>query len=306
MWSREEGIDRSPTTLLHAEPGKNTFPQTFRTRVYRWSVAAMRELQWGTSMGEVVNDVNNSLRAIYEGLCDAYGRPMLVTFTDAKRNPRLRSPEYQLEAHLDHCPDLEVMNYIGAVFQVSERIIEAGGGADPVEEPRRLGAELNRIFEEEGIGYRWTEGRIVRYDGEVTHTEAMVPALVALASGRFGTAASEFDAAVAAFGRGGWRDTITNANAALESVLKILTGEKGTAGQLIKAAVDREPRLIPNYLGTGAKQFGDMMDGINAARSQQGAHGLGGRESEADERLARLILTWTAALITFLADDQPT
>src|SRR5947207_752249 len=82
-------------------------------------------------------------------------------------------------AHLEHCPDIEVLDYIDAVLQMSARIIERSG-AEPVEEPHSLGGEINRIFEEEGVGYRWADGRIVRFDGEITHREAILPALVAL------------------------------------------------------------------------------------------------------------------------------
>jgi hypothetical protein len=92
-------------------------------------------------------------------------------------------------------------------------------------------------------------------------------------------------------------------NAALESVLKIRTGKEGAAGDLIKEALKQG--LIPNYLAAGADALAKIMHAVNAARSQQGsAHGLGGRPPEADERLARFVLTTTAALITLLADDS--
>lgn len=90
------------------------------------------------------------------------------------------------------CPDLEVMDYIDAVFQISASIIEQQGGVDPVEEPHRLGSEINKILEEEGVGYRWTDGRLLRFDAEITHTQAVVPALAALANERFGAAGGEF------------------------------------------------------------------------------------------------------------------
>jgi hypothetical protein len=83
------------------------------------------------------------------------------------------------------------------VFQVSSYLIEWYGGAHPAEEPQRLAARINQIFEEEGIGYRWIDGRLVRFDGEVTHELAVVPALTALATGRFGAAQAEFDVTAA-------------------------------------------------------------------------------------------------------------
>jgi hypothetical protein len=302
LWSRREGIVRPPAGLLHAEPGSQGFPETFRTRVFRWSMEAMAQLQHGAPMGEVVNDAEESMEFLFRELCSAYGRNLLVPFADAHRRAVLRLAPQQLSAHLAHCPDLEVMDYIDAVFQQSGRIIERAGGADPLEEPHRLGASINKIFEEEGVGYRWTEGRLVRFDGEIVHSEAIVPALAALATGRFGAAQGEFEEAAADFGRGAWRDTITNANAALESVLKIATGKEGSAGHLIGEA--RRQGLIPNYLGASAENLARLMHGVHATRSQQGSsHGLGNRAVEADERLGRLVLTMAAALITFLADD---
>jgi hypothetical protein len=233
LWSRREGIVRPPDRLLHAEPGSQGFPETFRTRVFSWSIEAITHLEHGAPMGEVVNDAEDSMEFLYQELCSAYGRNPLIAFTDAARRPDIRAAPQQLSAHVAHCPDLEVMDYIDAVFQHSAWIIERSGAADPLEEPQRLGARVNRIFKEEGIGYRWTEGRLVRFDGEIVHTEAIVPALAALATGRFGAAHAEFEEAAADFGRGAWRDTITNANAALESVLKIVTAKEGTAGDLI-------------------------------------------------------------------------
>lgn len=267
LWSRKEGIVRPPGQLVHAEPGSSVFPETFRTRVFRWSTEAMKHLQHGAPMGEVVNDARLTMEHLYEELCSAYGREILVGYTDAAHRADLRSAERQLPDHLGLCPDIEVIDYIDAVFQVSASIVEQSGAADPLEEPRRLGAGINRIFEEEGVGYRWTDGRLVRFDGQIVHTEAMLPALAVLSTGRFGAAQSEFEEAVADFGRGAYRDTLTNANAAFESVLQVLTGKKGTAGDLIMEA--RRQGLIPKYLGTSVENFEKLMHGLPAARGQQ-------------------------------------
>jgi hypothetical protein len=260
LWSRREGIVRPAAQVVHAEPGSSSFPPAFRTRVYRWSRDAMRRLQWGTSMGDVVNAEGDSMQRLLDELCSAYGRELLVQYTEAHRRHDLRSADRQLPDHVDICPDLEVMDYIDAVFQISASIIEQQGGADPVEEPHRLGREINKIVEEEGVGYRWTDGRLVRFDAEITHTQAVVPALAALANERFGAAGAEFDEAVGDFGRGAYRDALTNANAALESVLKVLTGNtSGTAGDLIREA--RRQELLPKPLGASVQNLEKLMHG---------------------------------------------
>jgi hypothetical protein len=121
-------------------------------------------------MGDVVNAEGVSMQRLLEELCSAYGRELLVQYTDADRRHDLRSPDRQLPHHVDMCPDLEVLDYIDAVFQISASIIEQHGGADPMEESHRLRSEIDKIFEEEGVGYRRTDGRLVRFDAEITHT----------------------------------------------------------------------------------------------------------------------------------------
>jgi hypothetical protein len=301
LWSRKEGIVGPPSTLLYAEPGSTSFPGTFRNRVLRWSFQLLRAFQWSTSMGEIVDDFRDTSRSLYEELCAAYGREELGALRgNGPASSRDIEADRRLERHVAHAPDIEVLDYIDAVIQFARELMGGYGDPSPGGEDYRPLDDLNEIFREEGVGYRWTEARLVRFDGEVPHTEAVVPALAALASGEFGAAKDEFDEAVAAFARGAWRDTITHGNAALESVLKVTTGKEGTAGELIRAALQQG--LIPNYLGGSADAIAKIMHGVNASRSQQGsAHGLGERESEADERLARFVLTTTASLIALLA-----
>jgi hypothetical protein len=243
------------------------------------------------------------MESLDHDLRSAYGRMHLV-YPEKDSPTGLRTSKGQLRAHTATCYDTELMDYIDAVFQKSAEIIERSTEGEGGQEAQRLASEINRIFEEEGVGYRWVGGRLVRFDGEITHTEATLPALNALAAGRFGAAEGEFDAAVAAYGRGAWRDTLTHANAALESVLKIATGKRGTAGPLIAEA--KKKGLIPDYLEASAESLAEMAHAVPAARGQQGSsHGLGDKPPKADERLARLVLTTTAAWITFLADRSP-
>jgi hypothetical protein len=210
---------------------------------------------------------------------------------------------HQLPAHLGRCPDNEVLDFVDAVFQMSAHVIDGGGGADPAEEPERLGEEVNSIFAEEGIGYRWVAGKIVRFDEGFTHEQAIKPAIELLAGGGFGAANEEFGAAVDAYRAERWRDAITNANAAFESVLKVVTGKPNlAAADLIREA--KREGVIPGYLEASAENLERLMHAIPAARGQQGsAHGLGEKPVEADQHLAQLVLSLAAAFILFIARD---
>lgn len=289
LWSRKEGLLKPPPGLLHATEGSANFPQVFRNRVGFW-------------MGDAFDQFSRPAAVVsmlYDDLRKEYGRATLIS-------PRwAATPELQLSGHLRTCPDTEVLDLIDAVFQESEYFMALQGHYDLVAtESHRLAEEMNRVFAEEAVGYRRVGDRLIRYDGEVTHQQAVVPALQALANGNYGAAEDEFGEAVSDFSRGRWRSSLTHANAAFESVLKVLTGEsKGTAGDLIRVAKNKG--LIPGYLGASSDTLAGMMHGLPAARAQQGsAHGLGPKPVEADERLARLVLVMAAAFIVFLTADR--
>lgn len=86
-------------------------------------------------------------------------------------------------------------------------------------------------------------------------------------------------------------------------MLRVLTGKtSGPAGDLIREA--RQQGLVPKPLGASVENLEKLMHGIPAIRGQEGSsHGLGDRTGLADERLARLVVTMTTAVIVFLADD---
>lgn len=273
-----------------------------------WAETAFRRIEFGTPTGEIVNDHEESWTRLYQGLSEAYGRSPLVTLREMNRRVQSQAdfgPERQLGAHLMICADIEVMDFIAGVFQVSASMLEASsrrstfrrvGAGDEAEE---LGALINRIFEEEGVGYRWLAGQIVRFDEPVTHDLAIEPAVELLRDGQFGEANDEFSAALDAYRDGRWRDAITNANAAFESVLKVRTGKSGlTAGPLIRAA--REQGVIPKYLGGAVENLEKLMHAAPATRGAEAAHGQGDRPSEADQHLAQLIVSVVASFILFV------
>lgn len=88
-------------------------------------------------------------------------------------------------------------------------------------------------------------------------------------------------------------------------MFKILTGKPNlTAGELIKEA--RRQLIIPGYLEDAVEHLEKLMHAVPAVRGQQGSsHGLADRPVEADEELARLILTIAASFIVFFAGRAP-
>lgn len=137
---------------------------------------------------------------------------------------------------------------------------------------RHATSRLNAVCEEEGVGYRWTDGELIRFDDPVAHAEAVEPAMELLAAGQFGQANAEFRRTLECYRSGAWRDAITNANAAFESVLKVVTGKHNlTAGPLIAEA--RRQGVIPGYMQSSAENLAKVMNVVPAVRGQEGPHG---------------------------------
>lgn len=302
LWSRKQGLIRPPERLLYAEKDGHRFPKTFRKRAYIWAQEAFRSIEFRFEGSVLANNAHESWSRLYQGLSAAYGRLPLVPLAElghvADRSNAAAMP--QLSGHVLVCPDNEVIDFIDAVFQVGAEVLQADGHSPIGSKLQEIGRVINGVFEEEGIGYRWVAGQILRYDEGATHELAIKPAVELLRGGRFGEANSEFSDALDAYRAGRWRDAITNANAAFESVLKVQTGKSGlTAGPLIREA--REQGVIPKYLGAAVENLEKLMHAAPATRGAEAAHGQGDRPSEANQHLAQLIISVVASFILFLA-----
>lgn len=261
-------------------------------------------------MGEVQNPIDESLRLFCADLAEAYGRSILVPLSLTEglvASSEARQPRRQLAAHLARCSDFEVLDLVDATVQKVIQLLTAGlVMGDITSDIHAISSRFNEICEEEGAGYRWSEGELVRFDSSATHELAVAPAMTLLADPEYANADAEFRRALECYRASAWRDAITNANAALESVLKLATGRSsGTAGFLIAEA--RRQGLIPRYTEGAAENLVRLMNLVPAVRGQQGSsHGLGDREMEADEHLAQLVVSTAAAFIVFIARPRST
>jgi len=155
-----------------------------------------------------------------------------------------RMSENPVVEHFFRCRDEEVMDFLQMCFETQWHC----GGQSTVE-------AINRVLEEEGIGYEltpysetYTQGaslfgvfsataktihaklpRVLRKDEKVLHAETVKPCLYALSDPRFATANAELMCAFDEYRQGKYGDAVTDAGAAFESVLKIICMHKGWA-----------------------------------------------------------------------------
>ena len=167
--------------------------------------------------------------------------------------------------------------------------------------------ELNQRFRRAGVGYQYENGKILRIDSELIHSEVVRPALRFLQKHGFEGPRDEFMKAHGHYRAGEMKDAVTDANNAFESTLKTICEQRrwqypkgARASDLLK--VVRENGLLPSYLDNSFDQLAaTLKSGLPKVRGEEGAHGQGAKPRETPDYVASYALHLAAAKILFLA-----
>jgi len=221
------------------------------------------------------------------------------------------------------CAIQEATEFIEMCFQT-----RAMGGA--TEGAQRAIAAINRIFEEEGLGYELTPPqlvdtgepgllfgrptgrngyreelpRLVKKGDRDVHEQVVKPALELLRDSRLATANSELLTAFEKVRHGQYADAITSCGAAFESVLRTICDVKkwpydanrATCATLVE--VCRDNGLFPAF-------YAEVFKAVGTVRNKLGdAHGKGSKPAPAATRAhAEHMIAMTCTNITFLVGE---
>ena len=188
--------------------------------------------------------------------------------------------------HFFRCHDDEAVDFLQMCFETRWNC----GGQKTVD-------AVNAVLDEAGIGYQLTPIReepcetsffggtrqayrvipptVVRRDEQRMHAEVIQPCLAVLSDPRFATANCELMNAFDEYRKGKYGDAVTDAGAAVESVLKTICTAKGWAYDKNKDAcsklldICREKGLSPPF-------YKSILEGTATIRNKLGdAHGKG-------------------------------
>ena len=168
--------------------------------------------------------------------------------------------------------------------------------------------ELNHRFRENGVGYAYENGNIVRVDSQVLHADVVKPALALLRTAGFSGPNSEFMEAHENFRHGRVEAAITEAGKAFESTIKAICElrkwpyEKGraTANELIRVII--EEGLVPRYSEEQLQHVSKVLIGVSTIRNKNGGHGAGAEPRDVPEHYAAYALHLAASNIVFLVE----
>lgn len=159
--------------------------------------------------------------------------------------------------------------------------------------------ELNHRFRENGVGYEFLNGILIRKDSQFLHEETTKPALHLMQEEEFDGALDEFLKAHDHFRKGNHKECIIYTGKAFESTMRTigekqawaLTG-KENASDLISLLVKNE--VIPSYLQT-------TLQGLATLRNKV-AHGQGGKPLPTPEHFVNYALHLCGTNIVMLIE----
>ncbi|MFZ0497181.1 MAG: hypothetical protein WBE80_04185 [Methylocella sp.] len=169
--------------------------------------------------------------------------------------------------------------------------------------------EINRRFEQHSVGYQFENGQIIRVDSKLTHAEVIKPALILLTAPEFTKANEDFMTAHRHYRANEFKDCVTAANRAFESMLKAICdtenweyGKGDRASEMVTKV--RNKGLFTHYFDRSFESYVAMLKaGLPAVRNDAGGHGEGLASAAVTAGIARFAINLTATNLVFLGDS---
>lgn len=256
---------------------------------------------------------NKPLKAyefIHESLCREYGVFQL------DQSGFKESPEQSLFSFFLTSKEFEkVVDVIELSFQFIDRIIKQNVDGYCFQTSRKLEPdeaieELNTRFKENGIGYQFSGGQIIRVDSTYTHSEIVKPTIKLLSNRKFNGANDEFLKAHEHYRHGSNKECLTECLKSFESTMKIICKGKGwnfattdTSKKLISICLQNG--LVPSFTQNQFTSLANLLEsGIPTIRNKLSGHGQGQVPQKVDDEMTRYALNLTGSNIIFLIEQS--
>lgn len=175
-------------------------------------------------------------------------------------------------------------------------------------EPDKAVNELNERFKENGVGYSYESGELIRIDSTYLHAEVVKPTLTLLSNKKFSGANEEYLNAHEHYRHGRNKECLTECLKAFESTLKTICKEKtwthaptDTAKKLIQVCFQNN--LVPSFTQNQFTSLQNLLEsGIPTIRNKLGGHGQGAVPQKVDDEMVRYALNLTGSNIVFLIE----
>jgi hypothetical protein len=169
--------------------------------------------------------------------------------------------------------------------------------------------QLNIRLRRGDVGYAFVDGKIIRVDSELLHSEAVEPALHLLHDAGFADAEREFLEAHRVYRQDpDKKQALVSANNAYESTMKHICDERSwsypsgaSASDLVQIMIDNQ--LVDKWSEQQLNAVKNMLDSsINTVRNKKAGHGPTPNSDPVPEYLVRYGLNMAASNIVMLVE----
>lgn len=251
---------------------------------------------------EIPNSSAKAYKFIHKSLCREYGLFTLGESNDfdheAVVNFLLQTKETE-----------RAIDVIEFSFQVIDRYVRENEREfdERKMSPDRAIGELNRRFQEHGVGYKYESGKIIRIDSHLIHSEIVRPALTMLSDPMYKGANAEFLSAHEYYRKRRYKECLNDCLKAFESCIKAICekrrwpyNDSDGATRLVSIVFERE--LIPTFMQSHFSALRNTLEaGVPTVRNRLSSHGQGSKEVLVPESIAGYALHLTASNILLLA-----
>ncbi len=171
--------------------------------------------------------------------------------------------------------------------------------------------ELNIRFKENGFGYQFVDGQIIRVDSQLLHAEAVKPALVLLNTMEYRGPHDEFINAYEHYKNGNNKEALVDCLKAFESTMKAICDKRrwtydaktATAKDLIAIIFAKD--LVPSFWQQQFASLRSLLESsIPTGRNKMAGHGQGSTPTEVPDYITGYMLHMTASTLVFLTTAE--
>jgi hypothetical protein len=184
------------------------------------------------------------------------------------------------------------------------------GYSHPTITPDQAIAELNARFKENGLGYQFENGQIIRVDSTIMHADVVRPTLTLLSDPAYAGPNAEFLAAHEHYRHGRYKESLNDSLKAFESTLKTICKKRGwtydptdTAKKLLDVCFANS--LLPPYLQSQYSSLRTLLESaVPTLRNKTSGHGQGAQPVALPQHVAAYGLHLAAASILFVVTAE--
>ena len=240
-----------------------------------------------------VKDVSDDIAWLFGPVAGTHFEDVMQAHFKRQRGRRVWSPGYDYEADpaLGALPTPQFLD-----------VLELAVASADYQRYQAV-QEINRLFSKRGVNYRFDESSgLAEWHGDQSlHAAVVRPALDCLTDPRLAGAKSEFDAALHHMRNGSTKDledVIEEAAKSVESVMKVLAGQRG-----VKLTGKETAKPLFDALATSGVVTTEADQAVLAPsrlRNAYGGHGAGAQPRQIPAEVPELTLRSAATAVTYL------